>query len=519
MNWKKNLFGLCLSAFTITAGVGLFSGTAVATEDTVAVNVDASSVLVASDITVATGVTTVEAGWEEGDDGNSRRYHLEDGTYATGTLEIDGVLYCFDSEGFQKTGWQTVQGTRHYYDTTTGEAAIGEKKIDGMWYLFDNTGAQKLGWRTINGVRRYYNPETGKIQTGWIETGGYRYYATETGGKQCGEIEVNGIRYQMDETYGTQNLGFCTFSDKTVSYYGTDGKPVSGWQTIAGSKYYFNTNYIMQTGWQTISGSKYYFNANGVMQTGWQTISNKKYYFNTSGVMQTGWAEIQGNTYYFGENGVMQTNTSVWRDLGWHENDDINYGLYYQQEYYLQADGTAITMAAHLLNSVSLKSHKSFVVYNRQTATTSQWTCTLSDNDIKILEKFKKEHFTSDMTREEQLLTVWEWIHYNVSYAYAGDDWNSISDKSWVEAIFTYKKGQCAQYNGAMAAMMAYLGYDVNMVQGWVGSTDTQHFWTEVTIGGTSYLMETGNAGKNGMWSYFMIDYQSCDDALGYIQY
>ena len=94
---------------------------------------------------------------------------------------------------------------------------------------------------------------------------------------------------------------------------------------------------------------------------------------------------------------------------------------------------------------------------------------------------------------------------------YNGSDWNQISGKSFVEAIFKYKKGQCAQYNGAMACMMAYLGYNVRIVQGYRGTWNTnywQHFWVEIPLYGVNYIMETGNYGKNGSWMYFLAPYK-----------
>ena len=85
-----------------------------------------------------------------------------------------------------------------------------------------------------------------------------------------------------------------------------------------------------------------------------------------------------------------------------------------------------------------------------------------------------------------------------------------------MDAIFTYRKGQCIQYNAAIASMMAYLGYDVNLVQGWVGGVGNQHFWCEVHINGKTYVMETGNEGKNGSWMHFLDPYS---DATEYVQY
>lgn len=169
------------------------------------------------------------------------------------------------------------------------------------------------------------------------------------------------------------------------------------------------------------------------------------------------------------------------------------------------------------LNAVTLKSHRSFKVYNRQGKKTTSYTYTLSDKDIKILKAFKEKHFKSGMDRADKLWVTLEWINRNVKYA-VGSDWNKIDSKSWVDAVFTYKLGQCVQYNGAMAAMMAYLGYDVSLVQGYRGTWNTnywQHFWVEVKIAGEIYIMETGNYGRDGSWSYFLAKY---DETSGYIR-
>ena len=47
----------------------------------------------------------------------------------------------------------------------------------------------------------------------------------------------------------------------------------------------------------------------------------------------------------------------------------------------------------------------------------------------------------------------------------------------------------CVQYNGAMAAVLAYYGFDVYMVKGWVypETKSGQHYWTEVMIDGKRY--------------------------------
>ena len=107
----------------------------------------------------------------------------------------------------------------------------------------------------------------------------------------------------------------------------------------------------------------------------------------------------------------------------------------------------------------------------------------------------------------EKLYITHQWIHYNVDYAYAGEKWNSIVNKSYVDAIFNCKRGQCVQYNGAMASVLAYYGYDVYMVRGWT-RPGVQHYWTECVVAGQTYLVECGNSGKNGdWWQYFFEEY------------
>ncbi len=210
------------------------------------------------------------------------------------------------------------------------------------------------------------------------------------------------------------------------------------------------------------------------------------------------------------------------------DNDTAYY--YSMRSYRVQSDGTVIysdyadvqssatTMA--ILNGADLDPKNSIRMYNRQVpeADTTYYEVELTENDIAIIEAFLDEHFTEDATQEEILWETMYWIHTEVDYAYAGDAWNEIAGLSWVEAIFVHQKGQCVQYNGALASMMAYFGYDVSMVQGWRGTYPSnywQHFWAEVNIGGTLYIMECGNLGKNGNWYYFLSEY---DETSKYIR-
>lgn len=166
-----------------------------------------------------------------------------------------------------------------------------------------------------------------------------------------------------------------------------------------------------------------------------------------------------------------------------------------------------------ILNSARTSSTRSFNVINRQTGVTSVSGKSLSDHDIAVIEKFAAEHFTDDMSDAQKLQTALTWINRNVKYASTSADWSMIGNKSYADAIFTYQRGQCAQYNGAMVSLMRYLGYDADLVLGWRGNSYSrwQHYWGEVEIDGLRFLIETGNYGSSGTWSYLLVPYSRAD--------
>ena len=180
-------------------------------------------------------------------------------------------------------------------------------------------------------------------------------------------------------------------------------------------------------------------------------------------------------------------------------------------DYYV--NGASTLDVKNIVRGAELKSKKSFKLYDVQNSKSKyMWTVELTGKDIKTLKKFAEKHFTSDMSALEKVRYTHKWIHKKVTYAYAGELWNKIDDKTFVDAVFNYKLGQCIHYNGALAAMMTYLGYDVKLLMGFRGTPDLsniwQHFWTECKINGLTYVMETGNLKKNGPWYYFFTPYK-----------
>ena len=90
------------------------------------------------------------------------------------------------------------------------------------------------------------------------------------------------------------------------------GKNVTGWIKTSDGWYYVNpASAKLSTGWQTIDGKKYYFNTaadgtEGAMATGWKQLGGNWYFFSnktdaSEGSIQTGWKWIDGKCYYLDE--------------------------------------------------------------------------------------------------------------------------------------------------------------------------------------------------------------------------
>lgn len=173
----------------------------------------------------------------------------------------------------------------------------------------------------------------------------------------------------------------------------------------------------------------------------------------------------------------------------------------------------------YIVNTAELKPHDDIPLYNIKGNNSNGGkpmfvrNYTVTEEDKKLLNDFAEEHFTDDMTNYDRLKYTWEWLHFNITYANGSQGWNTydkIANMTFVQACFGEKLGQCIQYNGAFAEMMAYMGYDVYMLEKWNGANYTnQHFISEVNINGLGYSTEVGetsydspSSGYYWMWLF-----------------
>ena len=152
------------------------------------------------------------------------------------------------------------------------------------------------------------------------------------------------------------------------------------------------------------------------------------------------------------------------------------------------------------LNAASLKTRNSYKTINTQGSKNTTFADhTLTDKEKSILKSFADKHFKDNWTPGEKVVYTAEWIRNNMTYL---QDYSQIKTYSYTENIFKYKEGQCSDYNGALVEMMIYLGFDARLIMGY-RSGGWQHFWGEVIIDGSVFLMEVGEkASDSPQWGY-----------------
>ena len=220
------------------------------------------------------------------------------------TWNADGTKSYFDKNGRALMGWQTISGKRYYFNPTTGKSLRWEQKIGNYRYYFNGASQMQTGWITwrADGAKSYFDGN-GRALTGWQKLGGKTYYFSPSSGKSVRwEQKIGGSFYYFNGASQMQT-GWVTWrADKSKSYFGSNGRALTGFQRIGGKTYYFSPSTGKSLRWsQRIGGYWYYFNGASQMQTGWVTWSNDKTksYFDGGGRARTGFQRIGGRTYYF----------------------------------------------------------------------------------------------------------------------------------------------------------------------------------------------------------------------------
>jgi len=280
-------------------------------------------------------------------------YFGANGFYYTGTANIDGNVYYFNTDGTMcGTGWQKTLNGSDIYVYAGGALATGKKTIDGKKYCFTDYGYMVTGlYNTGDGYELYgrNGQLIGPVKTGWNEISGTWYYFNGSEVYQNGVYEINGEKYGFSYDYSM----YTDYAEYDY-VFGSNGKAVkSGWAQIGAFWYYVDsatgrmvTNRIMQIG-----GKKYLFGQDGTMLVNSFVYNGIAYTTDGSGAitseksLRNGW-ELAGGTYYYYKDGTPYN--------GWVGNYYISGGVMLRNQiadgYWVGNDGVYSSKAGWLDN-------------------------------------------------------------------------------------------------------------------------------------------------------------------------
>lgn len=231
------------------------------------------------------------------------------------TWSKDGLKSYYDPKtGRRQTGWKQVGSKWYYFSPSTGKSVRWSQYINGNWFYFNERSEMHTGLLTWSkdGSKSYFDPKTGRRQTGWQTVAGNRYYFSPSTGKSLRWSQViGGANYYFD-AQSRMVTGLVTWNkDGSKSYFGADGKRVTGWKnTSNGVWYYFSPSSGKSIRWhQRINGNWFYFGADYKMHRGWLKWSGvqKWSYFYENGRQAFGTQVIGGYRYTFDNNGETST--------------------------------------------------------------------------------------------------------------------------------------------------------------------------------------------------------------------
>ncbi|MEE1273730.1 MAG: L,D-transpeptidase family protein, partial [Olegusella sp.] len=169
--------------------------------------------------------------------------------------------------------------------------------MGGELHYFEGDCSMHTGWLTWNSDKsRSYFGSDGAAEYGWKKDGSKTYYiAGKTRRTVRWEQVIDGKAYYFGGDYSMQK-GAINFTKKgTVRVYGADGAMVT------------------QDGFVTVDGSTYY--VKDLTPLRWEhTIDGKRYYFDGNYKMYTGWLKWNkdGSWSFFGSDGAETEGPAGW---------------------------------------------------------------------------------------------------------------------------------------------------------------------------------------------------------------
>ena len=166
-------------------------------------------------------------------------------------------------------------------------------------------------WKRDDGGVKYQNSD-GEYETGFSTIKGKQYYFDTSGYRQTGKFYVESeAAYYYANNKGVIQTGLIQTED---TFYLTDseGKIKTGFVENENNRYYFNQAADMVTGWFQDEKKWYYADETGIVKTGFITLEGYRYYLGEDGVRVSNTVmEIDGVTYVFNQDGSVDENATT----------------------------------------------------------------------------------------------------------------------------------------------------------------------------------------------------------------
>ena len=384
---------------------------------------------------------------------------------ATGPIEIDGVGYVFDENGYMLTGEVELTDkdgkTGTYYLNTEGEdpakdglGSMQQGICEGKVFAPELKRNELVTLEFNDGsVDDYYADENGyAIWSKTQKVGDKTYLFGEEGARikepgfqvvTDGNGEAHTYYLNEDGTVSLGNHNAYQQGDRTVSWltvgsnwYLVDaetGELLSGWQKVDTAIYYMKPASFDANG-NLKDGSFEMETGNQKNKSGWAQIDGKWYSFRSWGGVRTGWFNYDGNKYYLHEDGHMEDNALnlngtlyFFRSWGGMRVNDV--AEYEGNYYYVGADGTVST-------TTGWKKIK--------TATQTIWYWTTADSGKLLTNSWLDYNGNSYYLKADGKMAFNEWL----DNTYYFRSWGAAYKNAWakVNNVWYYFDGNGKKY-------------------------------------------------------------------------
>lgn len=109
-----------------------------------------------------------------------------------------------------------------------------------------------------------------------------------------------------------------------------------------------------------------------------------------------------------------------------------------------------------------------------------------------VVQSFKLNYIRSGMSDYDKVLTAFNYLRSNCSYAYRGWQYN-YANTAW--GALVYGEAQCSGYARAMKALCDAIGVDCRYVHANAKASNPSHQWNQVKVRGKWYILDAQSGG------------------------